>query len=130
MERHPGDAFGDEMDAYPVFCLADPAAPLLAATFNPPALGSTSSRRSALSSVLRTEFSPGSRLTRLWVVVIRIQSDSAPPLFRFIPLSELAVFESQAPKFAPTSRTRATVLLASFERYFSFQAEFSHRAHY
>jgi hypothetical protein len=72
---------------------------LLAATFNPPPLlldspsprpKSTYSHRSALRSVLRAEFSPGSRLTRLRLVVIRIQTGSAPPIPRFIPLSVLA----------------------------------------
>jgi len=68
---------------------------LLAATFNPPLflslrLESTYSHRWALSSLLGAEFSPGSRLTRLRLVVIRIQTDSAPPIPRFIPLSVLA----------------------------------------
>lgn len=101
--------------------LADPTAPLLVATFNPPAPGSTSSRRSALSSVLRTEFSPGSRLTRLWVVVIRIQLGSAPPLPRFILLSEPAAqsLKSWHQSLRPLrKRAPPTPPFSSFEWYF------------
>ena len=66
------------------------------------------------------EFSPGSRLTRLWVVVIRIQPGSAPPLPRFIPLLEpapLSLNPGHQSLHPPRERAPPFFLPFSFERY-------------